>query len=685
MVNSEVKTYDLNMLEKLGLYSKDLIERLRRNQYDYLKENFTLEELNNWDIMGPILYAIRNEFNTYIIYKYCGEDIQKDPELSYEVIANEIKLIEGTILSKDKEFIKRSININPNIVLYMSVSLKKDKEFLKECILTESIGIEQIKNIIKENPDLSKDNSFMIQAIKKDASMILLCDDVLKNDYSYMEKICKENDLVINYVASNTNEFCKEALQASKDVLVDISSINVINGFKEELNNINRQIEQATKEGKNDDEIKKLIQRTKQLQRHIKLFERIIAGEVDAVKITKLIDKFCRNIQPEYKEKINQLMVLDTAICEREKENMENINFNTGKVVDIILPEQYEQAALDFSEGNESLRKLLLDCFKRGIQTRACCAGHDESKAGKKQQPFISFNFNEENMGTIMKIIRKLYNYEGINMTFIKEPGLVSSFTVYFPKENANEYFDLIREASIEQEEVRISDIAESMQTVISIMKNHSIPSSYLNIDYENSEENKKYILGIKREDYPEVVDCDEDVALGIEGTICLEDADKKGYLKAARIATRNAKYRRETKYDAESINKIINSDEFKSRFSFDAQGTRESRSKNSNVICVKASLGVFLEDVAHISMELHKSGQPVKTLFNSFVIDTRDYESEQDIIDAYEKARDEYRSKRLLESGIEATETTRIGKINDVSRNIRTGVKGLQIEHTKD
>ena len=330
MISSRVKTYKINDLEELGIYSKDLIESLRRNQYNDLRYHFSLIELNDWDIMVPILYAVRNEYNTYMIYKYCGENIQKDHELARDVIINEVKLIEGTILTSDKEFIKKSIDINPEIISYISNDLKNDSEFLKECILNENVGKEQIENLIQENPDLAKDKNFMVEAIKKDASMVLLCDKEIKSDYKSMENLCRENDEVISYVASNTNEFGKEGLQASKDVLVDKSSESAINGFIEELSSVDKQIEQAEEDGKSEDELKSLVQRSKQLQRHAKLFERIKSGEIDAVRAAKLIDKICQNIEPEYRQEIEQLITLDNAIIERDREEKSKKMLESG-------------------------------------------------------------------------------------------------------------------------------------------------------------------------------------------------------------------------------------------------------------------------------------------------------------------------------------------------------------------
>ena len=55
----------------------------------------------------------------------------------------------------------------------------------------------------------------------------------------------------------------------------------------------------------------------------------------------------------------------------------------------ITSPEEIQQAALAYSEGNESLYKLLEFCFSNKIWTTACCKGHSDKydKCG-----FVTFN-----------------------------------------------------------------------------------------------------------------------------------------------------------------------------------------------------------------------------------------------------------------------------------------------------
>ena len=162
------------------------------------------------------------------------------------------------------------------------------------------------------------------------------------------------------------------------------------------------------------------------------------------------------------------------------------------------------------------------------------------------------------------------------------------------------------------------------------------------------------------------------------EGTVLFEDADKKGYLEKAQIQTRNTRYMRETKLDKERIAEIRGSSEFVDTFFINAQAIRENRTQNNNAIYLDTIGGSSLDSVVHTIMELHRAGQPVVTTFNSFKIDTRQYGSEQAVVEAYDRAREEYqKSKRMLQSGIEATEESvrteqinnEVGKMSEIQK----------------
>ena len=57
-----------------------------------------------------------------------------------------------------------------------------------------------------------------------------------------------------------------------------------------------------------------------------------------------------------------------------------------------LSDEKKEEMATLFSEGNEDLKKLLIKMWNNGIQTYACCAGHDESEIKASNGPIPSTN-----------------------------------------------------------------------------------------------------------------------------------------------------------------------------------------------------------------------------------------------------------------------------------------------------
>lgn len=63
-------------------------------------------------------------------------------------------------------------------------------------------------------------------------------------------------------------------------------------------------------------------------------------------------------------------------------------NYNDGLAKDIKTIDNIEQALHDFSEGSEALYNLLKFCYENGIETKACCKGHE----GTVATPYILFS-----------------------------------------------------------------------------------------------------------------------------------------------------------------------------------------------------------------------------------------------------------------------------------------------------
>ena len=55
------------------------------------------------------------------------------------------------------------------------------------------------------------------------------------------------------------------------------------------------------------------------LDRLGKLLENIFMGKIDPVRAARLIDRVCKNLAPEYREQIENVLKLDESIIIKEK------------------------------------------------------------------------------------------------------------------------------------------------------------------------------------------------------------------------------------------------------------------------------------------------------------------------------------------------------------------------------
>ena len=60
-----------------------------------------------------------------------------------------------------------------------------------------------------------------------------------------------------------------------------------------------------------------------------------------------------------------------------------------------LLTEYNEEDIKVFAEGNKDLEEVLLLCYKKGIPTKACCAGHINEE-GWEARPYITFDVTEK-------------------------------------------------------------------------------------------------------------------------------------------------------------------------------------------------------------------------------------------------------------------------------------------------
>lgn len=330
-----VKDISIEDLSKTKIYSQKVIEAVQRQDYLSLKNLLSYEDRENKDVMMPILYAVKNKFNTYLVFKILGRNLQSNTSLAFEVIRKEPELIKFTPLCEDKDFILDSASINPEVLKYMSPELEKDDNFVISLYKKNNEEITRylsqnhsIETLIMQDKSLLNDKVFMQVAIISNAEILKYVSDDLKNNKLFIEVACRNNYDVIEYIVNNTKEFEKEGLEVAKDVLIDISATSAIKDFSDESKKIKGLIENKSNnldEVSNKDSVnfEDLLKRDKQLQRHIKLFERIQNGEVDSVRAARLINSVCKNISPEYKKKILSILKLDEEILRKEEKSKE--------------------------------------------------------------------------------------------------------------------------------------------------------------------------------------------------------------------------------------------------------------------------------------------------------------------------------------------------------------------------
>lgn len=352
---------------------------------DYSTLDYILDETVNEkpDIMEPILYSVKKEYGTYQVYKYYGESLQQDTYLAAEIIREEPEIFENTLASENPNFVLEMAEIEPKVVTVMSEYLKSNIEFSEE--LCELNNKEVTKYVVKEcempeilinNPSLAENRMFMIEAVKQDPTTLEYASDELKNDYKFIKEVSKNKE-TIAYIVENTYNFGEKGLLGAKESLVEISSDEAISGFEEEKKKISKQIDEKIENNENNNELEELLKRNKQLERHAKFFERIKNGEIDPVRAAKMIDRVCVNLDESYREEIKQILKLDEAIIEKQKENKDKEDSNKKEGIEIKLENIENITETASLEGVKKETQSIREEVKNNRKTRENQIGED--------------------------------------------------------------------------------------------------------------------------------------------------------------------------------------------------------------------------------------------------------------------------------------------------------------------
>lgn len=147
-------------------------------------------------------------------------------------------------------------------------------------------------------------------------------------------------------------------------------------------------------------------------------------------------------------------------------------SLNTGNVVENVSEELWQQAAKDFSEGNKDLECLLLYCFQNGLETKACCAGHEEQfdELGNGT-PYIVFEYNENSSKAIISIIKKLMNKKGIKLELDNTNDLFGkSFQINFDTLQAD-WNEILRACQTREKDGKINKLPSCMREIIKFIE----------------------------------------------------------------------------------------------------------------------------------------------------------------------------------------------------------------------
>lgn len=302
-------------------------------------------------------------------------------------------------------------------------------------------------------------------------------------------------------------------------------------------------------------------------------------------------------------------------------------SLNTGQVVENIPEELWEKAALDFSEGNEELRELLLYCFQNGIQTRGCCAGH-EREDGERTMPYIGFNFNEQNKEAIINMLKNLMSEKGLVFSFAANPGQIQSyFSISFV--NKQPAFDKVLKAcksEVKSHWFNGKKLDPVMKKVLSTIDNHYQENDYMMIQYNT--DSSKYSFETNIDDayeaYKDGGNIPNEIREGYAVVDNIKDWQMDEILK-----------HREKNKDVK-----INTDICRGLGRVDGR---------NDYIRLEACLGISLEKFAEEIVRLNAAGQKIIATFNGFSIDSVKFASAEDIVNAYEKAREEARVGKLM------------------------------------
>lgn len=233
-----------------------------------------------------------------------GSDVLSKSDKKDKFLLRDLAILEPARLSYDKLLSKLSLNpdfimsVIPNnrdAIKYMDPKLKEDVEFLnlvinkypqaledvlKNCnvainergtvvLLEDKIKLEQeifeqTKLSGKVPSTYNQSEKIMTSMIAKDAGMILLVSDELKNNKEFIKTEAMKNDEVLEKIVQNANQFGIEGLIGAKSANTEKTMDAGIEWMKSEVQRLEAQLKEFGSELSEDD-VKKI---ERQIHKH---------------------------------------------------------------------------------------------------------------------------------------------------------------------------------------------------------------------------------------------------------------------------------------------------------------------------------------------------------------------------------------------------------------------------------
>ena len=220
MIDRNVRLEDLSK----DIYSDKLLEKLSSGNHTCLYD-LSPAQREDREFMEPLLYAVKNTpecGGKYIVYKYYGENLQENLGLLIEVVSEDPSIIEGTPISRNREFMLDIAELRPSVIPYIDDSLKSDPEFIEELNELQDKGVDFGVALV-QNPILANNAEFMKEAIKEDAKFLEFASEELKNNYDFIKEVTRENYKTVEYIVQNRDNFGLEGIKGAKETTRELT------------------------------------------------------------------------------------------------------------------------------------------------------------------------------------------------------------------------------------------------------------------------------------------------------------------------------------------------------------------------------------------------------------------------------------------------------------------------------